>query len=166
MLERPTVRVLLIAPDERILLFRFHDPRLSGATVFWATVGGGIDPGEGVVEAALREIREETGLPDVTLGPIVWQDDHVVAINGEPTLFRESYIVAFASTTALDIGGWTDLEREVIQEFRWFTVPEIVACSEQVYPEILAEWLPEILAGHYPVALREIPRAPHERIAP
>lgn len=166
MRERPTVRVLLIAPDKRILLFRFHDPRLSGATVFWATVGGGIDPGESVTEAALREIREETGLTGVKLGPAVWQDDHVVAIDGEPMLFRETYIVAFTATTTLNVDGWTDLEREVIREMRWFAVQEIPACAEQVYPEILAEWLPDILAERYPAALHIIPRADHERVAP
>jgi len=166
MRERPTVRVLLIAPDKRILLFRFHDPRLSGATVFWATVGGGIDPGESVAAAALREIREETGLADVTLGPTVWQDDHVIAIDQEPVLFRETYIVAFAAITTLTVDRWTDLEREVIREMRWFTAGEITTCTEQVYPEILAEWLPDILGERYPAALREIPRAPHERLAP
>ena len=166
MRERPTVRVLLIAPDKRILLFRFHDPRLSGPTVFWATVGGGIDPGESVTEAALREIREETGLANVTLGPAVWQDDHVIAIDGEPMAFRETYIVAFAPTTTLVADGWTDLERDVIKDTRWFTVEEIMACPEQVYPEVLAEWLPDILADRYPGALREIPRDERERAAP
>ncbi|HEY1708634.1 MAG TPA: NUDIX domain-containing protein, partial [Rhizomicrobium sp.] len=123
MRERPTVRVLLLGPDKRILLIRFHDLRLNGAKVFWATVGGGLDPGESVAEGALREIAEETGLTDVTLGPTVWKDDVViVAMDGEPYFFRETYIVAFAKTTALTFEGWTDVEREVIKDMRWFTV--------------------------------------------
>jgi 8-oxo-dGTP pyrophosphatase MutT (NUDIX family) len=166
MRERSTVRVLLLGPDKRILLIRFHDERLNSATVFWATVGGGIDPGESVPDAALREIREETGLIDVTLGPVVWRDEVVIIIDREPVYFRETYIVAFAKTAALSFEGWTNLEREVIKEMRWFTVPEIMAATEQVYPETLAEWLPDILAGRYPSEPRWLPREPLEREAP
>jgi 8-oxo-dGTP pyrophosphatase MutT (NUDIX family) len=166
MRERPTVRVLLLGPDKRILLIRFHDDRLNGAKVFWATVGGGRDPGESVTDAALREIREETGLTDVTLGPVVWWDDVVITVDGEPVFFRETYIVAHAPTTELTFDGWTDLEREVIKDMRWFTVPEIKAATEQVYPEVLAAWLPDILAGNYPDQPYWIPREAHERAAP
>ncbi len=163
MRERPTVRVLLIGPDKRILLIRFHDARLNFGSAFWATVGGGLDPGESVTDGALREIAEETGLRDVTLGPVVWKDDVVIQVDGAPVMFRETYIVAFAKTTDLTFDGWTELEREVIQDMRWWTVPEIAAVTEQVYPELLAEWLPDILEGRYPDMVREIPRTEEER---
>lgn len=166
MRERPTVRVLLIGPDKRILLIRFHDARLNGAQVFWATVGGGRDPGESIADAALREIREETGLTDVTLGPAVWRDDVVITVDGEPIYFRETYVVAHAPTTELTFDGWTGLEREVIKDMRWFTVTEIAAATEQVYPEILVAWLPDILAARYPAEPYWIPREAHERAAP
>jgi 8-oxo-dGTP pyrophosphatase MutT (NUDIX family) len=158
MRERPTVRVLLLGPDDRILLIRFHDRRLNDAKVFWATVGGGLDPGEGVVDGALREIREETGLTDVTLGPVVWKDDVVIVVDGEPLFFREQYIVARTDTTTLSSDEWTDLEREAITELRWWTVEEIREATEQVYPELLADWLPEIIAGKYPAEPRVILR--------
>ncbi len=166
MRERPTVRVLLLAPDSRVLLIRFHDARLNGATVFWATVGGGLDPGESLAEGALREIREETGLSNITLGPVVWNDDVVIVVDGEPVFFREQYIVAWTAETNLTFEGWTELEREVIKDMRWWTVAEIAAATEQVYPEVLAQWLPDILARKYPAEVREIPRAEHERREP
>ncbi len=158
MRERPTVRVLLIGPDNRLLLLRFEDTRLNEGKVFWATVGGGLEDGESVADGARREILEETGLGDAVLGPVVWLDDVVIRIDGEPVFFRESYIVAHARTTALSFHGWTDLEREVIKEMRWFAADEIASWPEKIYPDVLAEWLPEILAGNYPRKPKRIPR--------
>ncbi len=158
MRERPTVRVLLIGPDNRLLLLRFEDKRLNEGKVFWATVGGGLEGDESVAEGAVREIMEETGLTDAVLGPVVWVDDVVIRIDGEPVFFRESYIVARTRAGTLSSAGWTELERAVIKDARWWTVPEIAAAAERIYPHVLAEWLPEILAGNYPHEPKRIPR--------
>lgn len=56
------VRVLVTAPDRRIALVRH---RYKGK---WHLPGGGVHRREGYPAAALRELREETGLVDVTLG--------------------------------------------------------------------------------------------------
>ena len=63
--ERPVTRrrgarVIVVAGDE-VLLQADTDPGLPGSR-FWQTPGGGIDPGEGPAEAAVRELLEETGL--------------------------------------------------------------------------------------------------------
>ena len=52
---RTTVRVLLINPAGETLLFEDSDPGLDNA-LWWVTPGGGIDPGENEVQAALREV--------------------------------------------------------------------------------------------------------------
>jgi ADP-ribose pyrophosphatase len=54
-----SVVVLPVLPDRRIVLIRQyrHAPRL----YMWELVAGRIDPGEGVREAAARELLEETG---------------------------------------------------------------------------------------------------------
>src|SRR5688500_17162737 len=61
-LERRAVRVLLLDEADRVLLIQDSDLGLDPVTHWWSTPGGGVDPGEGDVEAAVRELREETGL--------------------------------------------------------------------------------------------------------
>ena len=158
MRERETARVLLIRPDRRILLVRFEDPRvLPKFRHFWATVGGALEAGETVEQGALREIEEETGLRDVKLGPVVWYGEPVIPINNEPIQFREHYIVAHVEDAPLAADKWTDLERQTIREMRWWTPQEIGASTDRIFPIILAQWLPEILAGEYPREVRRIP---------
>lgn len=51
-----------IGDSAEFLLMRRAGPRLNGT---WCQVAGGIEPGETAWQAALREVREETGLiPD------------------------------------------------------------------------------------------------------
>jgi ADP-ribose pyrophosphatase YjhB (NUDIX family) len=158
MRERPTVRVLLIRPDKRLLLIRYEDPRvLPKFRHFWATVGGAMEPGETVEQSALREIEEETGLRDVKLGPVVWYGEPVIPINDEPIQFREYYIVAHANDAPLSQDKWTELERNTIREMRWWTPREISASKDRIFPFVLADWLPEILEGSYPSEVRRIP---------
>jgi len=53
---RVGVGVVIRDHEGRILFEKRSDSRM------WAIPGGGVEPGESVKEAALREIREETGL--------------------------------------------------------------------------------------------------------
>ena len=58
----------------RVLLVRFAFP---GDRIVWATVGGGLEPGETHEAAIRRELEEEVGLEDVDLGPEIWTRTHV-----------------------------------------------------------------------------------------
>lgn len=56
--KRPeSVLIVIQAPGPRFLLLKRIDP-----ADFWQSVTGSLDPDEAPVAAALREIREETGL--------------------------------------------------------------------------------------------------------
>ena len=65
----------MLDPDDRILLVRFVNPETGEE--FWATPGGGLDPGEDFETGLRRELREETGLEDLEIGPVVWTRRHV-----------------------------------------------------------------------------------------
>ena len=58
---RTAARVLPVSPDGQVLLLQCQDPARPG-DLHWISVGGAVDPGESRVEAALRELREETGI--------------------------------------------------------------------------------------------------------
>jgi len=55
MVVRPGVSAIILTP-EGVLLQRRSDNNL------WGLPGGSVEPGESVVEALVREVREETGL--------------------------------------------------------------------------------------------------------
>lgn len=150
MRERRTARALLIGPTDRLLLIRFEDLRPAGPHIFWATAGGGIEAGETALQAAAREVFEETGMTDLDLGPVVWTHEHVLELRGEPVLFREDYVLARAPTEIVSTANMTAEERNVARELRWWTADEIAASEEILYPAGLAVLLRPILEGALP----------------
>jgi len=156
--ERPTARVLLLDRDDRILLLKGRLPGAPAGPGSWFTVGGGLEPGETFVQAAAREIREETGITDAVLGPVVWVREGVLHIP-EPRLFRESYILARCEGGEPSRDGWDALERELIDDVRWWTLVELALTTDAVFPPGLARLLPDIIAGRLPAEPIRIPWA-------
>lgn len=150
MRERPSARVLLLDPEDRILLLKGRLPATPDGPSFWFTVGGGIEAGETLVEAARREIAEETGFCDAALGPVVWRDEIVLPDQtGEPWLLRQSYLVARTLGGEPSPDGWQPLEREFTDDMRWWSLAELQATGETVYPVGIAELLADVLAGRF-----------------
>src|SRR4051794_7480908 len=90
--RRYAVRVLLLDERDRVLLFRARRPETGRA--FWFPAGGGLEEGEDVHAAAVRELAEETGLRDVPLGPEVWRRRHVFTWRGVEYDQRERWFLA------------------------------------------------------------------------
>ncbi|HMQ65784.1 MAG TPA: NUDIX domain-containing protein, partial [Arachnia sp.] len=70
--RRDAARVLLFDGAGRLLLVNAHDAQ-DPARSWWFTIGGGIDDGESARDAAVREVREETGIvlaPEDLVGPV------------------------------------------------------------------------------------------------
>ncbi len=137
--ERRGAKVILIAADGSTLLFRGGDPARPDAGTWWFPPGGGVEPDETVEAAARREVLEETGLELDELGPVAARRLVEFQFDGRTIVSDEVYFVVRVAGGAIDTDGWTELEREVVEEHRWWTVDELRATDETVYPDDLID---------------------------
>lgn len=133
--ERRAVRALCLDAEGRVLLVRFQHP-LSGHA-WWATVGGGIDPGESDELALRRELREEAGLVGFELGPLVHTRE--VTFPWQRRLLRQFERFYLVRVTEHEPRPAVDLRDEEVTEIRWWTPGELAASDEEVVPAELPE---------------------------
>jgi len=120
----PAVGVVCLKGDEVLLIRRGTPPRMGE----WSLPGGRIEPGERAVDAALRELREETGIEARILGLIDVVDgifpeagrhyvliDYVAEwISGEPIAGDDAAEAAFMTAeTAMGIVAWSETRRVI-----------------------------------------------------
>ncbi|MDX3695244.1 NUDIX hydrolase [Streptomyces europaeiscabiei] len=144
---RRVARVILLDPQERILLLHGHEPD-DPADDWWFTPGGGVEGAETREEAALRELAEETGITDVELGPVLWRRMCSFPFAGRRWDQDEWYYLARTTDTrrVVPVGaGLTELERRSVAGARWWTCGELARAHETVYPTRLAELLRTLL---------------------
>ena len=132
--NQPRIRVSVIIIDEgRILLVR-HEKY--GRT-YWVLPGGGVDFGESLGEAVVREVKEETSL-DITVDKLVFVDDilpedrhrHVVDV----------YFTAKVVGGELKLGG-----DSIMRELRYFPVEDLARIP--FYPKIADQIIQEYRKG-------------------
>jgi len=146
--ERRTARVILLDPDDRVLLMKGRLPSDPTAAGVWFTVGGGIESGETLLEAAVREIREETGLSDVAFGGVAWRDEvTVLDRKRRPVVIKDTFIVARCGGGETSRSGWQAMEREFVDDMRWWSLAELAQSDEPIWPPDLALRLTTILQG-------------------
>ena len=143
---RPTARWLILDPQGRVLMFRFvfDEGPLSGSA-FWATPGGGCEPGESFEDAARRELFEETGLTVGDPGPQVARirvSFHVP--DGRMADVDQRFFLLRTERFTVARGCWTEEERRVLVEHRWWSVAEIRASAETIWPAELADLLDDL----------------------
>nr|WP_314526188.1 NUDIX domain-containing protein [uncultured Pseudomonas sp.] len=143
MRERKASRLLVINPSQEVLLFRFvhKDGPLAGHN-YWATPGGGVEAGETFDVAAIRELREETGIKvDTVAAPIADRKVPLMLPCGETVLAIEQYYLVHAPDEALSKAEWTAHETQVMADHRWWSVNALRSTEETVWPQSLIDML-------------------------
>ncbi|MBA2529124.1 MAG: NUDIX domain-containing protein [Euzebyales bacterium] len=161
--ERPSAKVLLVNSDGATLLFHALETTLDGAhRRIWYPPGGGVEPGEGLREAAVRELEGETGLrvaPD-SLGDPVAVSHGPLLLGGVGYHQRETYYFLQVSAHEVDTAVFTDLEREVVIGHHWWSSKESAVTRELVFPPRLGWLLGRLLAGERPAVPVVLPWDP------
>ncbi|MGH6684581.1 MAG: NAD(+) diphosphatase [Pseudolabrys sp.] len=125
------VVIMLATEGERCLLGR--SPRF--VPTMWSCLAGFIEPGEAIEDAVRRETREEAG---ITCGRITY-------VSSQPWPFPASLMIgchAEALTREIVV------DREELEDARWFSKPEVAAMLMRKHPEGLTTPPPVAIAHH------------------
>lgn len=148
-IPRPSARVLVVDDSDRLLLFSSRNEH-DGSTR-WFAPGGGVKPGENHQQAALRELREETGLTDVNLSREVWRGRPWIAVwDGVTYEVRQRYFLARVPTFEIDTSGFEEAEETSLTGHRWWTVEELAATTDLLRPAGLPELLAQLFTDGPP----------------
>jgi TDG/mug DNA glycosylase family protein len=132
---REAVRAIVVDEQRRVLLARIEHP-VSGAS-WWITPGGGVDPGESDEEALRRELREETGLEEFEIGPLVHARVHVFPWAARLLEQHERFHVVRVDRH--DPAPTIDVSLEALTDVRWWTLDELDATDEALAPPELPQ---------------------------
>jgi 8-oxo-dGTP pyrophosphatase MutT (NUDIX family) len=149
--ERTAARLVVLDAAGCVLLLHVRDLSNPQFGTAWELPGGGIEPGETYTQAALRELREETGInvaPECIEAPR-WRRRIEYVYRG--TCWHQREFVALVrleeSSPGIDESLRVGNEREDVLGARWWSLPQIAASDERFYPLSLATMLPRFLSG-------------------
>jgi 8-oxo-dGTP pyrophosphatase MutT (NUDIX family) len=138
---RDAVRAILIAPAAEVLLMRIRPP--DRAECFWITPDGGLEPGETTDTALKRELREELGLCDFDVGPLVWRRQHTFDWGEKRLCQSERFHIVHVDRFEPQI--FDPVEAQVLQQFRWWPASELAHLAERLTPLALASIVADYL---------------------
>jgi len=145
-IQRNAGRIALFDPDDRVLLSNDS----WGGKSWWCTPGGGVEGSESVESAAVREVYEETGFGDVVLEGLAVRH-HWRGVFLDMLIDQHEWIFVGRTAGGLAVPAKLDpLESTFMQGFRWWTVPELVATEETIYPPGLGPMLEAVLRDGVP----------------
>jgi TDG/mug DNA glycosylase family protein len=111
---REAVRAAVVAPGGRTLMLHYaHE-----YDEWWIPPGGGVDPGESDEQALRRELREELGIEEFEVGPLLFEHEHWFLLeHGYGGQRNRVYLVRLPHFEATVLSEARDA--------RWFTLEEL-----------------------------------------
>lgn len=145
--DRRAARVVLINEAGRVLLIEGRDTTTPERGSWWLTPGGGIEAGESAAEAAVREVREETGflIQRPELGDPIWERICEFEFEGESFRQHEVWFLTRVHSTAERTPSPTEQEMRSTLTERWWTLDDLISTTEVIHPPDLGTRLRGLL---------------------
>ena len=131
-IERQSIRGLVLTPDREVLLLAVRPPN---RLPFWITPGGGLEPGETHEQGLRRELEEELGLRDFSLGPLIARRQHAFDWGAKRIHQREE--IYLVEHPRFEPHMSDPVEAETVTGFRWWPHAELEHTEERITPAAL-----------------------------
>ncbi|WP_100445356.1 NUDIX hydrolase [Glycomyces xiaoerkulensis] len=153
LVRRRSARVLIVDESDRVLLLH-SSGFVTPESQYFVTVGGAVDEGESLAEAAAREVFEETGL-------------RVAPSDLEPTVARTAGELWFGQEEAsyfflrtprfdLDFDGLEGTEVQEITGYAWLGPDQLREVDDSVFPVPIAALVERCVSGDIPAVPVEL----------
>jgi 8-oxo-dGTP pyrophosphatase MutT (NUDIX family) len=141
--KRPAARVLVLDAENRVLLFQstLVDGPDAGRR-YWYVPGGALEAGESYEQAAIRELREETGVRMDDVGGEIGRREFILTlVGGERVAAEEHFFAVRTDPGVVSLDGWVDGERAHLEDHRWWPAADLEETAEVVFPENIGDLL-------------------------